>query len=173
MCFTPDELQTRRRKMQNTDTVAEINATIDYLNAQSFVTNGIAIMGFCMGGRVSYMMAARNHDIRAAVDCYGGGVMNKDGDGPTPFETTADIGCPVLILDGETDHSPTPEQIGQITAELEKFGKVHDVHMYANEGHGFMSQNGTVARAEVIEDAWARVFDWFRQHVAAEEAVNA
>ena len=166
MCLTPDELQQRRRKMQNADTIAEINATIDYLKQQSFVANRIGIMGFCMGGRVSYMMAARNPEIRAAVDCYGGGVFTADGPGPTPFETTADIACPVMILDGEKDHSPTPDQVRQIAAELERLGKVHEVHIYPEVGHGFMSPSAS--RSAVIEDAWSKIFDWFRQHVAAE-----
>lgn len=168
MCLTPDELQDRRRQMQNIDTIADINATIDYLKQQSFIANRIGIMGFCMGGRVSYMMASRNPDIRAAVDCYGGGVFEADGPGPTPFETTADINCPVMILDGEQDEHPSPDQVRQIAAELEKFGKVHEVHIYPEVGHGFMSPNGRRSRPEVIEAAWSKILDWFRQHVAAE-----
>ena len=131
MCLTGDELQRRRRQVQNTDTIADINATIEYMNQQSFIADRIGIMGFCMGGRVSYLMASRNPDIRAAVDCYGGGVFDADGPGPTPFETTADINCPVMILDGEKDEHPSPDQVRQIAAELEKFGKVHEVHKVA------------------------------------------
>ena len=168
MCLTPDELQERRAKIQNTDTIAEIKATIDYLKRQSFVADRFGIMGFCMGGRVSYMMASRNSDIRAAIDCYGGGVFDADGPGPTPFETTADIGCPVMILDGDKDEHPSPDQIRQIGAELEKFGKVHEVHIYPDVGHGFMSPNSRGTRAEVIEDAWSKILAWFGQYVAAE-----
>ena len=168
VCLTPDDLQHRRRQMQNVDTIADIDATIEHLRQQRFIADRFGIMGFCMGGRVSYMMASRNHAIRAAVDCYGGGVFDADGPGPTPFETTADIGCPVLILDGEKDEHPSPEQVGQIAAELERLGKVHEVHIYPEVGHGFMSPNGRRSRPEVIEDAWARILDWFGRHVAAE-----
>ncbi|MEE8519550.1 MAG: dienelactone hydrolase family protein [Dehalococcoidia bacterium] len=171
VCLTPDELQLRRRAMQNVDIIADIEATIEHLKQQSFIADRIGIMGFCMGGRVSYMMASRSPDIRAAVDCYGGGVFDHDGPGPTPFETTADINCPVLILDGELDEHPSPDQVRQIAAELEKFGKLHEVHIYPEVGHGFMSPGGRRSKPEVIEDAWSKIFDWFRQHVAAEAAV--
>ena len=168
LCTTRDELQHRRRAMSNVDIIADVNATIDHLGQQSFVSGRFGIMGFCMGGRVSYMMASRNPAILAAVDCYGGGVFEQDGPGPTPFETTADIGCPVLILDGEKDESPSPEQVGRIVAELERLGKVHEVHIYPEVGHGFMSPNSPRSRPEVIEDAWAKILDWFGRHVAAE-----
>ena len=167
LCVTRDELERRRRQMQNVDIIADVNATIDHLKQHSFVADRIGIMGFCMGGRVSYMMASRNSDIRAAVDCYGGGVFDPDGPGPTPFETTAGISCPVLILDGELDEHPSPDQVRQIAAEMEKFGKLHEVHIYPEVGHGFMS-GGPRVKPEVVEDAWSRIFDWFRQHVAAE-----
>ncbi len=171
LVVTRDELERRRRQMQNVDIIADVNAAIDHLNQQSFIADRIGIMGFCMGGRVAYMMASRNRDIRAAVDCYGGGVFDADGPGPTPFETTADINCPVLILDGEKDEHPSPEQVGQIAAELERLGKVHEVHIFPEVGHGFMSPNSPRSRPEVIEDAWSRILDWFRQHVAAEAVV--
>ena len=171
VCATREELERRRRALQNVDTIADINATIDYLGDQTFIADRIGIMGFCMGGRVSYMMASRNQAIRAAVDCYGGGMFDADGPGPTPFETTADINCPVLILDGEKDQHPSPEQVGQIATELERLGKVHEVHIYPEVGHAFMSP-GPRSRPEVIDDAWSRIFGWFGQHVAAEAVAS-
>lgn len=127
--------------MQNVDIIADVNAAIGHLSQQSFIADRIGIIGFCMGGHVAYMMASRNQDIRAAVPRYDGGVFDADGPGPTPFETTADINCPVLILDGEKDEHPSPEQVGQIAAELERLGKVHEVHIFPEVGHGFMSPN--------------------------------
>jgi dienelactone hydrolase len=122
-----------------------VQAALDYLQAQPYVRpGGVRIMGFCMGGRVSYLMAATNAAIRAAADFYGGGVHKGEG-GPSPLELTGNIRCPVIIFDGEEDQHPSPDEVRQTEAELKRHGVPHEVHIYPGVGHGFMGAEPTGA----------------------------
>ncbi|HEY3115832.1 MAG TPA: dienelactone hydrolase family protein, partial [Chloroflexota bacterium] len=131
----------------------------------------LGIMGFCMGGRASYQMAALRSDLRAAVDLYGGDTRQGFGDGPAPFDLTAKITCPILILDGDQDQHPSPDEVRLIAAELERHGKVHEVHIYPGVGHAFMSAQGPRRRAEVVDDAWERLLGWFERYLVHEPAL--
>ncbi len=167
-CFSGEELDRRRRGFNDAQVIWDVNGAIAYLQAQPFVQGDqLAIMGFCMGGRVSYMIATQRPDLRAAADFYGGGVHNGEG-GPSPFEMTANIRCPVIIFDGEQDEHPSPEEVRKTEAELARHGKVHEVHIYPGVGHAFMSASGSRAKIEVQDDAWSRLMGWFDRYLVAE-----
>ena len=56
-------------------------------------------MGFCFGGRVSYLAACNVSGLKASVVYYGGMLMDPLGtDGPSPFDQTANVGAPMLGL---------------------------------------------------------------------------
>lgn len=170
-CFSTEELgQRRRERMSDPQVIGDVNVALSHVQAQPYVQpDRIGIIGFCMGGRVSYLMAATSPAIQAAADFYGGGVHRGEG-GPSPLELTSHIRCPVIIFDGEEDAHPSPEEVRQTEAELARQGIVHEVHIYPGVGHAFMSASGSRRRPDVIDDAWSRLLDWFRQYVAAEPA---
>ena len=116
---------TRRARARDTNIMKDIDATVNYLKANKFVDGSrIGILGFCMGGRVAYLMAATNRELKAAVAWYPGSCFRQWGESPTPFERTAEISCPLQGHFGETDKNPTLEDMEKIAAELTKFGKL-------------------------------------------------
>ena len=170
-CFSFEELDRRRREFSDARMTADVKTAMAYLQAQPYVRGGgIGILGFCMGGRVSYLMAATSPEIRVAADFYGGGVHKGEG-GPSPFEQTANIRCPILVFDGEEDQHPSPEEVRKTGAELARHGIVHEVHIYPGVGHAFMSAQGARRRQEVIDDAWSRLTGWFERYLVAEPAL--
>ena len=171
-CFLREELDQRRRGMSDPQVIGDVSATMRYLQEQPYVrADRIGIIGFCMGGRVSYLMAATSAEIRVAADFYGDGVLRGE-EGPAPFELTSRIRCPVAIFDGEEDPHPSPEEVRKIEAELARHGVVHEVHIYPGVGHGFMSAQGARRRADVIEDAWSCLLSWLAQPLASEVALS-
>jgi carboxymethylenebutenolidase len=171
-CFDFEELNRRRRQLSDAQKTADVNAALAYLQAQPFVQHDhIGILGFCMGGRTSYLMAATNPAFRAAADFYGGGVLVGDG-GPAPFDLTANIRCPVIVFDGEEDKHPSPEEVRKIESELARHGIVHEVHIYPGVGHAFMSAQGARRKPEAIDDAWTRLLGWFERHLAPQPALS-
>jgi len=147
--------------------VADVQAAVDYLKAQPFVqTDRIGIVGFCFGGRVSYLAACNVSDIKATVVFYGGRILAPlGGEGPSPLEQTSKITSPVLGLFGEEDQNPTPADVAQIDAELTKQGKTHEFHMYPGCGHGFHCNGRSSYRPESARDAWAKAMAWFDQYL--------
>ena len=85
------------RNCTDAEIVADVQAAVDYLKAQPFVQpDKIGIVGFCYGGRVSYLAACNVSDLSASVVFYGGNIMNALGDGAPPFDQTSKISMPML-----------------------------------------------------------------------------
>jgi carboxymethylenebutenolidase len=171
-CSSFEELQRRRGQFSDPRVLADVRTAMTYVQDRSNVqSDRIGIVGFCMGGRLSYLMAGTSPEIRAAADFYGGGVLRGE-DGPAPLEMTANIRCPIIIFDGEQDEHPSPEEVRKIGAELARHGIVHEVHIYPDVGHGFMSAQGARRRPEAIDDAWSHLLAWFARYVAPEVAAS-
>ena len=167
-----EELDTaigRMTRCTDANILADVQAAVDYLKSQPFVeADRIGIVGFCFGGRVSYLAACNISDLKASVVYYGGRILAPLGsDGPSPLDQTAGIGCPVLGLFGEDDANPTPADVAAIGAELERHGKTHEFHMYPGCGHGFNCNARSSYRPEAAEDAWAKAMAWFDRHLRA------
>jgi carboxymethylenebutenolidase len=173
-CFSPQELNTRRRSLKDPEKTSDVNLAVDYLQKQPYVLGDqkMGILGFCMGGRTAYLMAATSPVFGVAADFYGGSVPVAEG-GPSPLELTANMHCPIIIFDGEEDHNPPPEVVRQTEAELKRHGKVHEVHIYPGIGHAFMSAEGPQRRQDVIDDAWSRCDKWFAKYLPVAELAAA
>ena len=147
--------------------VADVQAAVNYLKAQPFVqSDRIGIVGFCFGGRVSYLAACNVSDLKATVVYYGGRIMGaRGGDGASPIEQTSTINSPVLGLFGEEDQNPSPEDVAKIDAELTRLGKDHEFHTYPGCGHGFNCNARTSYRPESARDAWGKAMAWFDKYL--------
>ena len=163
-----DDAAHRQSHMLDSIVIQDVGAAMAYLRERGGVGDGgIGIMGFCMGGRVSYLMASANPGLRAAVVFYGGNTMRPWQEGPSPFDGTPDIACPVLGLFGREDANPSPEDVRKIDAEMTRLGKPHEFHSYEGAGHGFMGFSSPAYREETAMDAWARTVSWFQTHLIA------
>jgi len=75
-----DDGPTRRGRARDVNIIKDVNATVDYLKKSKFVDGKrVAILGFCMGGRVAYLMAAASKDFKAAISWYGGSCFRPWG----------------------------------------------------------------------------------------------
>ena len=164
-----DDGPTRRGRVRDENVIKDVNATVAALKANKLVDGRrVAILGFCMGGRVAYLMAAASTDFKAAITWYGGSCFRRWGDGPTPFERTAEIRCPIQGHFGETDQNPTLEDMAKLDAELTKHGKAHEFYVYKNTGHSFMDPHHPdryVAQSD--RESWARSIEFLKKHLAA------
>ena len=164
----PQEIPIADRKahLKDPEVVADIQATLDYLRSRPDVTaDQIAIMGHCMGGRVTLLAAACLPDFRGAIAYYGGSVEKSWGtEGPAPMERLRHIRCPVIGFYGNKDVHPSPQIVDQIDAELTRHGVVHDFHRYADVGHGFQNPaRKTPEERHAAEDAWVKTFAFLRK----------
>ena len=161
-----DDALTRMSRLRDANIVPDVNAAVGHLKTLPDVrADRIGITGFCMGGRVAYLMAAHNADLKAVVVFYGGNIMVPWGEGPAPFELSERIQGPVLGLFGEEDGNPNPADVAKLDAELTRLGKAHEFHSYPGAGHAFMNEDRPSYRLEAARDAWAKCVAWFERHL--------
>ena len=161
-----DDGRTRRARLRDASVIEDVNAAVEFLQGHQSV-NGkkLGIIGFCMGGRVSYLMAAANPNFKAAVTYYGGNIFMPWGEGPSPFERTAEIGCPIMGHFGEEDKNPSPEDVRKLDAELTKHGKVYEFYSYPSAGHAFMDKSKDSYRPHAADTSWPRTLDFFNRYL--------
>ena len=90
-------------RLRDATIVTDVNAAIGHAKGLPEArANSVGITGYCMGGRVTYLMAAKSADLKAAVVCWVGNIMTPWGDGPAPFDLTKDIACPCSDFSART-----------------------------------------------------------------------
>jgi carboxymethylenebutenolidase len=162
-----DDIVTRRTRLRDSNIINDVNTTVGFLQQHDFVDGSrLAIIGFCMGGRIAYLMAAANSAFKASVVYYGGNTFRAWGRGmPSPFERTSEIHCPIQGHFGEEDKNPSPEDMRTLDAELTKFNKNHDFYSYLNAGHAFMDNTKESYRRLADEASWSRTLEFLARHL--------
>jgi carboxymethylenebutenolidase len=125
----------------------------------------VGTIGFCMGGRISYLHACDDERLRACVVFYGGNLFVPWAEGPSPFERSAGIACPILGLFGAEDTNPSVDDVAKLDAELTRLDKPHEFHPYPGAGHAFLNFTRPSYRPEAAADAWARCLGFLRHHL--------
>lgn len=157
----------KRQQLLDKEIIVDVNAAVDFLRQHSAIDDQrLGITGFCMGGRVVYLMAADNPGFKAAVAYYGGNIMVPWGEGvEAPFARTAELGCPLMFHFGEEDTNPSLDDMHKLDAELTRRGKEHEFYTYANAGHAFMDfTNPERYRQKACTTSWSRTLDFFAKH---------
>ena len=154
--------------------LGDVSGAIDALRALSTSNGKVGVIGYCSGGRQSFLTAV-SLPVDAAVDCYGAFVTGTIPDGfplkvVTLVDRTGSLGCPLLGLFGNDDQFPSPEQVTELEEALVAHGKTYEFHRYDGAGHAFFSTNRTAFRPEAALDGWERIFSWFGTYLSASEA---
>lgn len=161
-----DDWPTRRMRLRDATITQDINATISSLKSHSAVEAGkIGIVGFCMGGRIVHLMSAVNPDIKAGVMYYGADPFSSWGEGPSPFERTKEISCPIMGHFGEDDKNPSPADMRKLDAEMTRLGKPHEFYSYPNAAHAFANFGSANYREHAANASWPRTFGFFEKHL--------
>ena len=148
--------------------LSDVEAAVRQLQADPGVQGPIGIVGFCLGGRVSFVSAANVPGLAAAAVYYPGNLVPA-ADAPAgtirALEECGKLDIPIIGFFGSDDANPTPEIMGQLDAELTKLGKQHDFNAYDGAGHGFFCDARGSSRAEAAKDAWAKTLAFFERHL--------
>ena len=164
----PEEPLERMALLRDDQIIADSNAVLDFLGAEDAAGAGrpVGIVGFCMGGRVTYLMAAASDRLRAAVAFYGGNTRAAWGDGAAPFDRLGEIACPVLGFFGARDANPSPEDRDAIDAELTRHGVEHRFVSFAGAGHAYMDfTNPTRYHTEAATESWPLTVRFLGEHL--------
>jgi carboxymethylenebutenolidase len=161
-----DDNPTRKARLRDGMIIKDITSTLQFLKNHGQVDGGrLGIIGFCMGGRIVYLMAAASRDLKAGVMFYGGSTMVPFGEGPSPFDRTREISCPIQGHFGADDQNPSPEDMRKLDAELSRWGKAHEFHAYSGAAHAFANTGSTNYRPHAAALAWPKATEFFSRHL--------
>ncbi len=154
--------------------LGDANGAIEALRALPNSNGKVGVIGYCSGGRQSFLTAV-SLPVDAAVDCYGAFVSGTLPEGfplkVVPIvDKTASLRCPLLGLFGVEDKFPDPEQVAELEQALIEHGKTYEFHSYEGAGHAFFSTDRPSFRPEAALDGWQRIFAWFEQYLTTAEA---
>jgi carboxymethylenebutenolidase len=150
MGYTPADIEVGRTfipKMQWDNTLKDLAAAID--NVKSAGRRGV--LGYCWGGTVAWVAAARLEGLDCAVAYYGGGIPNMIDEKPK---------CPVMFHWGETDHAIPLEAARKVAAAHP--GAVSYIYQ---AGHGFNCDQRSSYDAGSAKLARSRSLEFLRQHI--------
>jgi carboxymethylenebutenolidase len=122
----------------------------------------IFTLGFCLGGRNSWLAAASGHALAGAMGFYGSSREGRDGS-PGPTQRAAEMTCPILALQAGADQNITAEDNAAFDAALTEAGIEHEIVTYPGAPHSFFDRK-QAEFAEESEDAWSRVLAFVEHH---------
>ena len=151
--------------------VGDVAGAMAYLKGLSNSNGKVGTIGYCSGGRQSFL-AAVSLKLDAAVDCYGAFIVGEVPEG-MPLKVgpivdkTPNLSCPLLGLFGEEDAYPSPAQVTELEEALQAAGKTYEFHSYPNAGHAFFSVNRPSYRVEAANDGWEKIFTFYAKYLSA------
>ena len=153
--YTPDDISKGRAvkdRVAVDDAVNDLQASFAVLRAQPECQGKkIGVVGFCWGGLLTYLAAARL-DPACAASYYGGGIANF-------LDEADEIDCPVQFHFGDQDQAIPMDQVDKIRAAVQ--GKSAEVFVYHGAGHGFHCDQRGSYNADSAKLAWERTLGLF------------
>jgi carboxymethylenebutenolidase len=147
--------------------LVDVDAALDHLRAAGLADSQIGIVGFCMGGRVTFLIATAR-PLGAAVGFYGGGIVtSRFPQFPALIDRAGDLKAPWLGLFGDDDQSIPVDDVERLRNELGGSGTpvAHEIVRYAGAGHGFHCDQRESFDEAASVDAWARTLAWLAEHL--------
>lgn len=155
-----DEMGGKRDGFRDDWAVADLTAALELLRGRDDTNSEqVGIVGHCWGGRVAWLGACHLPGLKAAAIFYGGRIKTAMGEGnPPAIDLVANISCPVIGFFGNDDKFPTPEDVDDYQAALDRAGVPYSFHRYDGAGHAFQSFNSADHYREAqSEDAWEKL----------------
>jgi carboxymethylenebutenolidase len=153
-------------QLQVNNLEADIQGALTLLAGMGYEGKRVGVVGWCMGGSVSFL-AACYWELGAAVSFYGGGITQGRFGIPPLLDLAPTLQTPWLGLFGDLDASiPTDEVEALRTTAAEKAKVASAVVRYADADHGFNCDARSSYHEASATDGWARMLAWFDQHIS-------
>jgi carboxymethylenebutenolidase len=145
--------------------LSDTDAALEHLRSAGFVDGRIGVVGFCFGGRVSFLVSL-HRALGAGVGFYGGGIATR---GVLPFpaliDEAASLRTPWLGLFGDEDASIPVADVERLREALQAATVDTEVVRYPGAGHGFHCDARADYHEAAATDAWRRTLAWFEAHL--------
>jgi len=155
-------------KVPDKQVMSDLDATVAFAKASGKAdTDKLGITGFCWGGRVVWLYAAHNPNLKAGVAWYGRIVGSASELTPKhPIDLVQQINAPVLGLYGGADTGIPVETVQQMEKALTAADKKHKFVVYPQAPHAFHADYRPSYRKDAAEDGWKQALAWFKANGA-------
>jgi carboxymethylenebutenolidase len=145
--------------------LSDLDATAAWADANHGDARRLAVTGFCRGGRDTWLYAAHNPALKAAVAWYGPMRSPTSPIQPhDPIDVANQLKCPLLGLYGGRDTGIAVADVQETAERAKAAGKIVDIVVYPDAGHGFHADYRPSYNAADAADGWQRMLAWFRDH---------
>jgi carboxymethylenebutenolidase len=146
---------------RTTDAGVQADASAAVAGLRSRGVTSIFSVGFCFGGRASWVAASSGHGLAGSIGFYGSPTRERGG--ASVIERISDIECAILALQAGDDPSIPAEDNARFEAALTGAGIEHELVVYERAPHSFFDRKQEDF-AEASNDAWRRTLSFIAQH---------
>jgi carboxymethylenebutenolidase len=158
-------------KVPDAQVMADLDATVAWASRNGGNAQKLAITGFCWGGRITWLYAAHQPQLKAGVAWYGRLVGNTTAQTPAhPLALASQLKAPVLGLYGAADTGIPLDTVEKMKAALAQgpgAAKSSEFVVYPDAPHAFHADYRSSYRKAAADDGWQRMLNWFKKHGAA------
>jgi carboxymethylenebutenolidase len=152
------------QKIDEAKAVEDSAAAMEFLRKHTSCSGRAGAVGFCMGGNLAYLLAAR-FKPDCAVGYYGVSIEKS-------LDEAKNLSSPLLLHIAGSDKFCPPEAQAQIHATLDQNPLV-TIHDYPELGHAFARTGGEHYAADAAELANLRSLEFFVNHLAGAGLASA
>ena len=152
-------------RVPDAQVMSDLDACVAWAKVSGGDTARLGITGFCWGGRIVWLYAAHNPQLKAGVAWYGRLVGQVSDLTPKhPADLAASLKAPVLGLYGGADQGIPLDTVWDLQDKLKAAGGKSTIHVYDDAPHAFHADYRPSYRKDHAEDGWKRMQAWFRQN---------
>lgn len=161
-----DDIRAVVAKVPDAQVMSDLDAAVAFAKASGKAdTARLGITGFCWGGRITWLYAAHNPQVKAGVAWYGRLVGEASANTPKhPVDVAAGLNAPVLGLYGGADEGIPLASIDKMREACKAANKTCDIVVYEGAPHAFHADYRPSYRAEPASNGWQRLLAWFKAH---------
>jgi carboxymethylenebutenolidase len=152
-------------KVPEDEVLSDLDATLVFARASGEADPArLAVTGFCWGGRITWLYAAHQPALKAAVAWYGIDRPHSPLTPNNPLDVIPNLKCPVLALYGGADPGIPKQLVEARQAACQADGKTCEFKIYPDAPHGFNADYRPSFRPDAAKDGWARMLAWFKKN---------
>ena len=152
-------------KVPDAQVMSDLDAAVAWAGSNKGDTDRLGITGFCWGGRVVWLYAAHNSNLKAGVAWYGRLAGEPNALQPkSPIDLVGSLKAPVLGLYGGKDNNIPLTAVDQMRQALTTANNPSKIIVYPDAPHGFHADYRPNYRKEAAEDGWQKLQAWFQQY---------
>jgi carboxymethylenebutenolidase len=159
-------------KVPDAQVMTDLDSAVAWAKKNGGNTAKLGVTGFCWGGRIVWLYAAHNPNLKAGVAWYGRLVPPPPERASAlqpkhPIELVKDLKAPVLGLYAGKDGGIPVDSVEQMKKALKDAGKPSEIILYPDAQHGFHADYRPGYNKADAQDGWKHLLEWFKKNGVA------